>query len=105
MKYKTLYLKMKESTKFLRALIIELAKVLDFLEMNNIVHSDIKTENILIKESNGENEFEFKLIDYGSSFTFTNLKQYTLATPEYMCPELLNYILYQNGQAYNKEML
>jgi len=25
---------------------------------------------------------------------FESLKQYKLATPEYMCPELLNYILF-----------
>ena len=49
MKYKSLYLKMRESTAFLRHLIVEIAKALDLLEMNNIVHSDIKTENILLK--------------------------------------------------------
>ena len=31
-------------------------------------------------------KWEFKLIDYGSSFVFESLKQYKLATPEYMCP-------------------
>jgi|JI61114C2RNA_FD_contig_91_218257_length_2672_multi_2_in_0_out_0_1 dual specificity tyrosine-phosphorylation-regulated kinase 2/3/4 len=39
---------------------------------------------------------EVKLIDYGSSFTFNNLKQFSMATPEYMAPEILNYILYEN---------
>ena len=106
MKYKGLYLKMRENSIFLRQMIVELAKALDLLEMSNIVHSDIKTENILLKEE-GEHtgNYRFKLIDYGSSFSFSNLKQYTLATPEYMCPELLNYILFQNGQEYDKEML
>jgi len=27
-----------------------------------------------------------KLIDFGSSFLFTNLKQFSMATPEYMPP-------------------
>jgi dual specificity tyrosine-phosphorylation-regulated kinase 2/3/4 len=29
---------------------------------------------------------DVKLIDYGSSFTFNNLKQFSMATPEYMAP-------------------
>lgn len=36
---------------------------------------------------------------------FENLKQYKLATPEYMCPELLNYILYENKKNHREEML
>lgn len=80
---------MRESPIHLKNLIIEIAKTLDLLEKHNIVHSDVKTENILIKEkkqSKDEALYSYKLIDYGSSFLFTNLKQYTLATPEYMCP-------------------
>jgi len=49
--------------------------------MNKIVHSDIKTENILLKKSESDKKFDFKLIDYGSSFVFESLKQYKLATP------------------------
>jgi dual specificity tyrosine-phosphorylation-regulated kinase 2/3/4 len=39
---------------------------------------------------------ETKLIDYGSSFVFNNLRQFSMATPEYMAPEILNFILYEN---------
>jgi dual specificity tyrosine-phosphorylation-regulated kinase 2/3/4 len=46
-----------------------------------------------------------KLIDFGSSFLFTNLKQFSMATPEYMPPEILNYILFQNKLEYDEEML
>ena len=42
-----------------------------------------------------------KLIDFGSSFLFTNLKQFSMATPEYMPPEILNYILFQNKLEYD----
>lgn len=64
-----------------------------------IVHSDLKTENILVKSIPKENSkdlmiSEVKLIDYGSSFTFGNLKHFSMATPEYMAPEILNYILF-----------
>ena len=46
-----------------------------------------------------------KLIDFGSSFLFTNLKQFSMATPEYMPPEILNYILFQNKLEYDVLML
>lgn len=48
---------------------------------------------------------EIKIIDFGSSFLFTNLKQFSMATPEYMPPEILNYILFQNGLEYDAEQL
>ncbi len=76
------------------------------LSDNRIVHSDVKTENVLIKtkktknnnsNSSGNSEVEItevKLIDYGSSFAFSNLKHFSMATPEYLAPEILNFILY-----------
>ena len=84
-KYKKLYGELRKSTNFLKALIYEIAQALDLLVSNKIVHSDLKTENILLKKSE-QSGFKFKLIDYGSSFMFESLKQYKLATPEYMCP-------------------
>ena len=61
-----------------------MAKVLLLLSDNKIVHSDLKTENILVKSAKGKsNETiigEIKLIDYGSSFKFENLKQFSMAT-------------------------
>jgi dual specificity tyrosine-phosphorylation-regulated kinase 2/3/4 len=81
-------------------MVYQIAQALDLLSKHKIVHSDIKTENILMKIHETHPKYEFKLIDYGSSFVFENLKQYKLATPEYMCPELLNYILYENKKAH-----
>lgn len=37
---------------------------------------------------------EVKLIDYGSSFSYGNLRNFTMATPEYMAPEVLNFTLH-----------
>lgn len=68
-----------------------------------IVHSDLKTENILIKFD--EHDFkltELKLIDYGSSFEFRNIAQFSMATPEYMPPEILNYIIHENEGEYEE---
>jgi dual specificity tyrosine-phosphorylation-regulated kinase 2/3/4 len=87
----------------LKTIIIEVAKALFLMNSHNIVHSDLKTENILLRTRRKEEIKEgttlikgLKLIDFGSSFLFTNLKQFSMATPEYMPPEILNYILYQN---------
>ena len=55
----------------------------------NIYHRDLKTENILIrteKEGKDTQLTEVKLIDYGSSFEFRNIAQFSMATPEYMPP-------------------
>lgn len=70
------------------------------------MHSDLKTENILIK-FNEEEDFqmtELKLIDYGSSFEFRNISQFSMATPEYMPPEILNYIIHENEGEYEEEL-
>ena len=38
-----------------------------------------------------------KLIDYGSSFKFGNLKGFSMATPEYMAPEIILRTGYDNA--------
>jgi dual specificity tyrosine-phosphorylation-regulated kinase 2/3/4 len=87
--------------------LIEVSKALFLMNSHNIVHSDLKTENILLrtKRSDDDRDVSFiravKLIDFGSSFLFTNLKQFSMATPEYMPPEILNYILFQNKMEYD----
>lgn len=102
-KYKKLYNQLRKSTDFLKTLIIQISQALDLLAQNKIIHSDIKTENILLRHE--DRSYRFKLIDYGSSFLFESLKQYKLATPEYMCPELLNFILYENKKQHYAYML
>ena len=48
------------------------------------MHSDVKTENILIRSKRGKDGqlhiTEVKLIDYGSSFTFGNLKHFSMVS-------------------------
>jgi len=77
---------MRENLNELKNLIVEVSKALYLINSHNIVHSDLKTENILIKVSKkeeGSGPFikSLKLIDFGSSFLFTNLKQFSMATP------------------------
>ncbi|CAK85917.1 unnamed protein product (macronuclear) [Paramecium tetraurelia] len=102
--HKPLYNTFRKDLTELKKLIRELAQALDLLQDQRIVHSDLKTENILVKKIKNENDLheltQVKLIDYGSSFPFDDLKQFSMATPEYMCPEILNYILYENQMNY-----
>ncbi len=56
----------------------------------------LKSEEETAREPRESQLLETKLIDYGSSFVFNNLRQFSMATPEYMAPEILNFILYEN---------
>lgn len=51
-------------------MVYQIAQALDLLSKNKIVHSDIKTENILLNTHENHPRYQFKLIDYGSSFVF-----------------------------------
>ncbi len=72
---------MRKNTLFLKSLILQMAQALDLLQSWNIVHSNMKTSNILLKLNQKSGKINFKLIDYGSSFFFAHLEQYRLATP------------------------
>ena len=74
---------------------MQLVEVLFYLEQKNIVHRDIKLENIIINPEN----LHIKIIDFG----FGKVFQHTLfpskmdlicGTLEYMAPE----ILFKNGK-------
>jgi serine/threonine protein kinase len=49
MHYKNFYLKLRGNQKELRRIILDVAKALELLAENSIVHSDLKTENILVR--------------------------------------------------------
>lgn len=61
---------MSKNPSILTTLVIEICKALALLSEYEVVHSDLKTENILIKYDENKNYeiSEVKLIDYGSSF-------------------------------------
>ena len=108
--YKPLICEIRKNVDELKNLVIQISKALYLMNSHNIVHSDLKTENILIKvrgksEPQGPYIKSLKLIDFGSSFLFTNLKQFSMATPQYMPPQILNYILFQNKLEYDEVML
>jgi len=59
-----------------------------------IVHSDLKSENILVQIDHASREVKsVKIIDFGTSFAFENINhKLELTTPEYLPPEILEHI-------------
>lgn len=69
-----------------KAFLRKLLQTLDFLHSQNIVHRDIKLENILITN---EEKLEFKLIDFGLAFISKELQTRKCGSPGYIAPEIL----------------
>ena len=81
----------------------QLLSGLAYLHSHNIVHRDLKLENILIHEiekskTTGEDLFNIKIIDFGTARIFGNKKkpQSIVGSSYYIAPEVLR-------QRYNKE--
>ena len=82
--------------------LIQLSSVIDYLNSNNLVHRDLKTDNILVDKLG-----QLKLIDFGISLQgkkiWINIESpYYSLTPNYMAPE----IVYQNeeNEEYQKQL-
>ena len=67
------------------------AQVLDVLAMFRIVHADIKPDNILI-DFDGDKIRSLKFIDFGSAFSYEDPSNISATTPEYLAPEVLDYL-------------
>ena len=71
-----------------------MAQSLQLLSDLEIVHCDLKPDNILLSENSelDHEDFQIKLIDFGSAFNLQEPGSLSMTTPEYMPPELLSYL-------------
>ncbi len=70
----------------IRRLSIQILQVLSYLEKFNIIHCDIKPENILLKE---KNKSGIKMVDFGSS-CFANERLYSyIQSRFYRSPDII----------------
>ena len=69
------------------------------LKLAGIVHTDLKSENILIDIDYLKNTINsVKIIDFGSSFDFSKVnKKLEVTTPEYLPPEVLEFMDWKNS--------
>ena len=75
-------------------LIIDVARVLDYVHEKAIVHRDIKSENVLLPNDGGVKVIDFGLAkDYSGSSASHNVTRQGefLGTPEYLAPEIIRH--------------
>lgn len=85
----------KLPTKDIMSIIKSLCQALRILHLNNIVHGDLKPENIIIKKSETTGSYYAKLIDFDDSYFSgkpNENREMIVGTPEYYSPEVFAYI-------------
>ena len=72
-------------------LLMQLNNTFKIMAKNNIIHGDLKLENIIFNKTN-DNKLLYKLTDYGVSKEFLKLAEsfFNKGKPEYLAPEVLN---------------
>jgi len=66
--------------------LVQIARALEYCHRREIIHRDIKLENVMFGKDN-----QLKLIDFGlsaNSFTDLSLKDEIVGTPYYVSPEM-----------------
>lgn len=80
---------LNRNPQLLKELLKQTLMGLKLLGDNNIIHSDLKSENILLKYEN--ETIQIKIIDFGSAFIYNSNSRIMMTTPEYAAPELHKY--------------
>ncbi|CAG9329413.1 unnamed protein product [Blepharisma stoltei] len=70
----------------------KLLSVLDYLSSLNIIHRDIKLENILMTSE--DNDYDFKLADFGLAAELNENSLTRCGSPGYIAPEILRKLSY-----------
>ncbi len=74
---------------FLGQFLRRLFEALDLLQHRNIIHADLKPDNILVAVDSSNRITGLKLIDFGSAFFYDRPCSLRMSTPEYLPPECL----------------
>ena len=91
--HREFYESLRRSPAILVDFIRKMAEVYNVLSAVNVIHADIKPDNILvgIDEKTGRIS-DLKLIDFGSAFHSDQASHISATTPEYLAPEVLDFI-------------
>ncbi|OQS03522.1 kinase domain containing protein [Thraustotheca clavata] len=92
--HRPLYIAMRENISILKIFLRQLIASVQTLNQHQLVHADIKPDNILVSHyfENGRLELSTKLIDFGSSFSSLSPRLTSATTPEYVPPDVLELI-------------
>jgi len=82
--HQQLYKQFQSNPQLLKIFIKTILETLILFNQHKIIHCDLKPDNILI-----DNEGNVKVIDFGSSFVYSQYGMIRMTTPEYMPPECL----------------
>jgi serine/threonine protein kinase len=93
--HKEFYECLLKNTQVLKDFIKKLAECFEILSAVNVIHADIKPDNILVGIEGGRIT-SFKLIDFGSAFFSDQASHIAATTPEYLAPEVLDFIENRN---------
>lgn len=80
-----------------------LLQALSLFKIAGIVHSDLKSENIMLTlDYKNKKITQIKIIDFGSCFDFSKVNdKIEVTTPEYLPPEILEFIEFKKMNIMN----
>ncbi len=88
-----LYSHIKSNKSVLKQLLRKTVEAFRVLSALNIVHADLKPDNLLVVYDPARQLIvDLKLIDFGSAFAFDAPSNIQASTPEYLAPEVLEYL-------------